>query len=213
MARLEIEVLRTAAALIAGAIERATTDEALRHSRERYALAARGADAGLWDWDLIEDRTYLSPRLYGSFGLPEGTLASPKAFARQLRPKDAVVWRKYLAHCVAERRRKFELEARLRTTEGRGAAEQQRWVVIRGLIVYEHGAATRLVGSLRDITDRKNVEIDLRASETRVRAILDTAFDAIISIDETGRIVEFNMPPPASSATRAPTRSARPWPN
>jgi PAS domain S-box-containing protein len=65
-------------------------------------------------------------------------------------------------------------------------------VVIRGLIVYEHGAATRLVGSLRDISDRKNVETDLRASETRVRAILDTAFDAIITIDQSGRIVEFN---------------------
>jgi PAS domain S-box-containing protein len=189
---LEIDVLKTAAALIGGAIERAATDEALRNSRERYALAARGANDGLWDWDLTENRTYFSPRLYEILGLPEGTLASPKAFARQLRPKDAVVWRKYLAHCLSERRRKFEFEARLRTTEGRGAAEQQRWVVIRGLIVYEHDAATRLVGSLRDITDRKNVEIDLRASESRVRAILDTAFDAIISIDQSGRIVEFN---------------------
>ncbi|MBA4097218.1 MAG: hypothetical protein C0484_10685 [Rhodospirillum sp.] len=185
---LEIDVLKTAAALIGGAIERAATDEALRNSRERYALAARGANDGLWDWDLTEDRTYFSPRLYEILGLPEGTLASPKAFARQLRPKDAVVWRKYLAHCVAERRRKFEFEARLRAA----TPEQQRWVVIRGLIVYEHGAATRLVGSLRDITDRKNIEIDLRASETRVRAILDTAFDAIITIDQTGRIVEFN---------------------
>jgi PAS domain S-box-containing protein len=185
---LEIDVLKTAAALIGGAIERAATDEALRNSRERYALAARGANDGLWDWDLTENRAYFSPRLYEILGLPEGTLASPKAFAGQLRPKDAVVWRKYLAHCLAERRRKFEFEARLRTA----APEQQRWVVIRGLIVYEHDAATRLVGSLRDITDRKNVEIDLRASETRVRAILDTAFDAIISIDQNGRIVEFN---------------------
>jgi PAS domain S-box-containing protein len=185
---LEIDVLKTAAALIGGAIERAATDEALRNSRERYALAARGANDGLWDWDLTEDRTYFSPRLYEILGLPEGTLASPKAFARQLRPKDAVVWRKYLAHCLAERRRKFEFEARLRAA----SPEQERWVVIRGLVVYEHGAATRLVGSLRDITDRKHVEIDLRASETRVRAILDTAFDAIISIDQGGCIVEFN---------------------
>jgi PAS domain S-box-containing protein len=184
---LEIDVLKTAAALIGGAIERATIDDALRNSRERYALAARGSNDGLWDWDLTEDRTYFSPRLYEILGLPEGTLASPKAFARQLMPKDAVVWRKYLAHCVAERRRKFEFEARLRS-----AAPPQRWVVIRGLIVYEHGAATRLVGSLRDITDRKHMEIDLRASESRVRAVLDTAFDAIITIDAGGRIVEFN---------------------
>src|SRR5215510_10183633 len=112
---LEIDVLKTAAALIGGAIERAATDEALRNSRERYALAARGANDFLRDWDLTENRTYFSPRLYEILGLPEGTLASPKAFARQLRPKDAVVWRKYLAHCVAERRRKFEFDARLRS--------------------------------------------------------------------------------------------------
>jgi PAS domain S-box-containing protein len=183
---LETDVLKTAASLIAGAIERAATDEELRNSRERYALAARGANDGLWDWDLTGDRTYFSPRLYEILGLPEGTLASPSAFARQLNPRDAVVWRKYLAHRVAERQRKFEFEARLRTVA------PQRWVVIRGLILYEQGAATRLVGSLRDITDRKNIELELRASEQRVRAILDTAFDAIITIDAEGRIVEFN---------------------
>lgn len=184
---LEIDVLKTAAALIAGAMERAATDEALRNSRERYALAARGANDGLWDWDLAENRTYFSPRLYEILGLAEGTLASPKAFAGQLMPRDAVVWRKYLAHCITERRRKFEFEARLRSNAG-----LPRWVVIRGLIVYEHGAASRLVGSLRDITDRKRMELELRASETRVRAILDTAFDAIITIDAAGRIMEFN---------------------
>jgi PAS domain S-box-containing protein len=189
---LEIDVLKTAAALIAGAIERAATDEALRSSRERYALAARGANDGLWDWEVAENRAYFSPRLYEILGLPEGTLASPKAFAGQLMPRDAVAWRKYLAHCITERRRSFEFEARLRSSPGSGPAQPQRWVVIRGLILYEHEGASRLVGSLRDITDRKRMEIDLRASETRVRAILDTAFDAIITIDEAGRIVEFN---------------------
>ena len=208
---LEIDVLRTAAALVAGALERAASDEALRNSRERYALAARGANDGLWDWDLTANRTYFSPRVYEILALPEGTLASPKAFAGQLMQRDAVVWRKYLAHCIIERRRTFEFEARLRSSTARPEQDPEphlrpypgphpeagqaasRWVVIRGLIVYEeHGAAARLVGSLRDITDRKRMELDLRASETRVRAILDTAFDAIITIGEAGRILEFN---------------------
>ncbi len=185
---LEVDVLKTAAALIAGAIERAQADEELRRSRERYVLAARGANDGLWDWDLVENRTYLSPRLYEIVDRPEGSLADPQGMiAACCDPADAEDWRRYLARCLAEGRRKFEFEARLANP-----APQQRWIVIRGLIIYGDGKATRLVGSLREITDRKRVETDLRASEARVRAILDTAFDAIITIDPAGRIVEFN---------------------
>ena len=36
----------------------------LRESEERYKLAARGADVGLWDWDMVADRAHLSPRLH-----------------------------------------------------------------------------------------------------------------------------------------------------
>lgn len=185
---VEIEVLKTAAALIAGAIERADADEALRRSRERYALAARGANDGLWDWDLAERRSYLSPRLYEILGMPEGSIDGPNGIiAACCLPADAIRWEQYLHTCMSEGRRKFEFEARLANDRVR-----QRWVVIRGLILYEGGRATRLVGSLREITDRKQIETDLRASEARVRAILDTAFDAIVSIDIEGRIVEFN---------------------
>jgi PAS domain S-box-containing protein len=185
---LEIDVLKTAAALIAGAIERAEADEALRRSRERYALAARGANDGLWDWDLIDNTAYCAPRLYEILGLPEGVLENSRdAFFNRLMDEDHISARTYLNQCIQESKRKFRFEARLK-----GEMDYPRWIVARGLIVYAGGKAVRLVGSLRDITDLKYTEIDLRASEARVRAILDTAFDAIISVDSSGRIVEFN---------------------
>ena len=71
---LEIDVLKTAASLIAGAMERAQADERLRLSEERYALAARGASDGLWDWDVVADRAYFSPRLHEILGLQDGAL-------------------------------------------------------------------------------------------------------------------------------------------
>jgi PAS domain S-box-containing protein len=185
---LEIDVLKTAAALIGGAIERAATDEALRNSRERYALAARGANDGLWDWDLVANTAYCAPRLYEILGLPEGSLDhSRDAFFERLVDDDHVAARAYLNRCIDDGRRKFRFEARLKGERGR-----PRWVVARGLIVYAGGKAVRLVGSLRDITDHKHAEFELRAGQQRLRAILDTAFDAIVTVDAHGRIVEFN---------------------
>ena len=48
--------------------ERAEADERLRLSEQRYALAARGANDGLWDWDVADDRAYFSPRLHQLLG-------------------------------------------------------------------------------------------------------------------------------------------------
>jgi PAS domain S-box-containing protein len=185
---LEVDVLKTAAALIAGAIGRAEADEALRRSRERYALAARGANDGLWDWDLVDNTAYCAPRLYEILGLPEGALDNSRdAFFDRLADGDHIIARAYLNRCIEVGKRKFRFEARLK-----GDGDFPRWVVARGLIVYAGGKAVRLVGSLRDITDLKHAEFGLRASEARVRAILSTALDAIISIDSDGRMVEFN---------------------
>src|SRR4029077_17045091 len=45
---------------------------------------------------------------------------------------------------------------------------------------------------IRDITDRKQAETALRRSETRKAAVLETALDAIISIDQDSKIIEWN---------------------
>ncbi len=54
------------------------------------------------------------------------------------------------------------------------------------------GSDTGRLVVLRDITERKQVEQAARASEARQGAILQTALDAIITIDHQGNILEFN---------------------
>jgi PAS domain S-box-containing protein len=185
---LEIEVLRIAAALIAGAVERERTQARLRLSEERYALAVRGANDGLWDWQVDTGRAYFSPRLHEILGRRKDELGGGiDALLNALAPEDGALLRQVLDHRFAKLRHKLMAESRALLPDG-----TIRWIIIRGQIVYRDGRPVRVVGSVRDITDRKLAEQRLMASEARLRTILDTAGDAIVSVDDRGTVVEFN---------------------
>ncbi|MCI0430950.1 MAG: PAS domain-containing protein [Rhodospirillales bacterium] len=139
---LEIEVLRTAAALIAGAIERERTQARLRLSEERYALAARGANDGLWDWRIASGKAYFSPRLLEILGRREGELErGMEGFLAALVPEDREALRGMLAQRFAKLRHKITAECRALLPDG-----TLRWLGIRGQIVYGEGVPQRVVG-------------------------------------------------------------------
>lgn len=133
------------------------TEARLRESDERYALAARGADVGLWDWNLAADRAYLAPRLHEILGTRgrdrEGSISD---LFDEIMPEDLAALQQYLKNRFAGQRRRFEFEVRTRTP-----ATAPRWLLLRGLIVYADGRAIRLVGSLMDVSDRKHAQEEL----------------------------------------------------
>jgi PAS domain S-box-containing protein len=184
----EIHVLKTAAALIAGAAERERASAALRLSEERYALASRGANDGLWDWKLDSDRTFFSPRLYEVLGLEEGSLGeSMDALIERFVRADADYLRAMLKHKFARGEEKFDIECRYEPRPG-----ITRWIVLRGLIVFEAGKPRRVVGGLRDISEHMSVQQELRETE-RKRANLARYFSPNIVKDlmqSGGRLTE-----------------------
>src|SRR6185295_13634321 len=114
-----------------------------------YALAARGASDGLWDWDVVADRAYFSPRLHEVLGLQDGALGDRVATLFDcFDGDDAAQIRSYFATRFAGRRGTFRFEARSREPAG-----EPRWFVARGLIAHDGERASRVVGSMRDITD------------------------------------------------------------
>jgi PAS domain S-box-containing protein len=159
----EIDVLKAAAGVIGGAIERERSLEQLRLSEERYALAARGANDGLWDWDVRSGKAYLSPRLHEILGFPEGAFGDDMAgFQAQFPPEDLKSFNAHLKDCYAKEESRFLHECRVRTREG-----SLKWVVLRGLIVYHEGRVQRLVGAVRDITERIEFQQRLSDMETK----------------------------------------------
>jgi PAS domain S-box-containing protein len=185
---LEIDVLKSAASLVAAAIARAGVDEQLKVSEERYALAAHGANDGLWDWDMAGDKAYYSPRLHEILGLRDGELGqSPKALLDRVVPDDRERVRAYLHGRFQRERRKFSIESRIRHGAG-GIC----WVAWRGMIVYDKGRPGRVVGSIQDITERKEAESALREREERLRILTDDAPVLLCIINAQDRLVFAN---------------------
>ena len=137
--------------------ERKRSEEALKVSEERYALAAAGANDGLWDWDLLTDQVYYSTRWKTTLGYLEDEIGDHiDSWLSLVHAEDIDLLRTQLSAHLEGRSPYFENEHRIRTK-----TDDYRWVQVRGLAVRSNGKATRLAGSQRDITDRKRAESQL----------------------------------------------------
>ena len=126
----------------------------LRRSEERYAVAVRATNDGIWDWDLTAERVHFSERwktLLGHEDLPGDQMA---AWFELVHPDDLEQLRHEIDGSVAGASPYFENEHRIRHGDGRW-----RWVLCRGLSTSDAaGAPVRITGSLSDITERRNAE-------------------------------------------------------
>jgi len=133
--------------------------ETLRRSEERYALAARGANDGLWDWDIAAGSVYYSPRWKSMLGLVEDDVAPTiQAWLSRVHPDDLPFLQKVLDPQVRGGVSHIQHEYRIVHKDGHYV-----WVLCRGVVVYNsNGDAARVAGSQTDITAHKEAEAQLR---------------------------------------------------
>lgn len=126
--------------------------EALRESEERYALAARGANDGLWDWNLLTGAVYFSPRWKAMLGFGENEIEDRlEEWLGRVHDADRARVQEEIAAHQKGLTPHFESEHRLLHKDG-----AFRWMLSRGLAVHDSsGKALRMAGSQTDITERK----------------------------------------------------------
>jgi diguanylate cyclase (GGDEF)-like protein/PAS domain S-box-containing protein len=126
--------------------------EGLRESEERYALAARGANDGLWDWNVEANVVYFSPRWKSMLGYQESEIGDkPNEWFDRIHDAD----RERVNEEVAAHQKglvpQFESEHRVLHKDG-----TFRWMLCRGLAVHDgSGKTLRMVGWQTDITEGK----------------------------------------------------------
>ena len=127
----------------------------LAESEQRYALAMQGANDGLWDWDVRENRLFFSPRWKQMLGYAEPELGdAPGEWLGRVHQDDRAALTQALDAHLTGASHHFEHEHRIQHRDG-----SYRWVLARGMAVRDpYGRALRVVGSQTDVTDRKQAE-------------------------------------------------------
>ena len=135
------------------AIERQRSHDTLREREARYALAAEGANDGLWDWNLRTDEVYFSPRWCGLLGLEASPVeCGPGFWFSRVHEEDIGALRLDLDRHLAGETDHFSSDHRLRGKDG-----TYRWLRVRGVASRDQHGPLRIAGSLTDIHDQRRV--------------------------------------------------------
>ncbi|WP_053225771.1 putative bifunctional diguanylate cyclase/phosphodiesterase [Solirubrobacter soli] len=139
------------------AITHQRTLQRLAESEERYALAQRGSNDGIWDWDLTRDTVFYSPRWKSMLGYKEHEVQSTRGewLGRAHRDDRAPLTHALDAYARGDNSiENFEFEHRLQHRDG-----EYRYMLARATAVRDADKkATRIVGSLTDVTERREAE-------------------------------------------------------
>ncbi len=150
--------------------------EALRASEERLAMVIRGSNDGIWDWNIITNEVYFSPRWKAMLGYDDDEIENHFAAWQALthpedRDRAGQVVKDYFEGKIPS----YQLEHRLRHKDG-----SYRWILARGVAARDdQGRPLRMAGSHVDLTELKQAEQELRRanhelqiSQTQLQATL-----------------------------------------
>ena len=144
--------------------DRANAVRALKRSEQRLALAADGANDGLWEWDLSAKELYVSARWREIAGIPgEAGTTRPDEWLERVHAEDTAAMKAGLTAHLSGHSPLFQHEHRIRQEDG-----TYRWFLCRGIAARGTGRhKSRIAGSLTDITEFALAQQQLRSAGFR----------------------------------------------
>jgi len=155
-------------------------EAAMRRAEERWQLAVRGTQDGIWELNFQTGESFYSDRWKKMLGYEPYEIGATRADATsRIHPDDLSMVETALREHREGRTEFFHCEFRLRCKDG-----SYKWILSRGQAMFDSdGKAVRMLGSHTDITERKIAEDALRESETRYRVLFEHSPVAIVEQD------------------------------
>ncbi|MDZ8086292.1 MAG: PAS domain-containing protein [Nostoc sp. DedQUE12b] len=149
--------------------ERQKIETNLRESEERIRLATTAAELGMWFWNMTTNELIWTEKCKQLYGLSPEAEISFEIFLNSVHPEDRHCIHEAIAYCLEE---KIDCDIEYRTLWSDGSIH---WIAAKGRVFYDaEGKPVRMMGTTQDITQRKQVENDLRHRETQLRRLVDS---------------------------------------
>jgi diguanylate cyclase len=172
-------------------------EEAIAEAERRWDFALASAGQGIWDLDLRTGKVTYSSTWKNMLGYGENELdGDPDHWLTLVHPDDRARVEQADRDHISGKTPMFEAEFRMRHRQGRWI-----WILDRGMVVERdrHGNVARAIGTLTDITARKQAEERvlrtaalLDDERERLRITLDSIGDAVICTDAAMRVSFMN---------------------
>ncbi len=161
--------------------DRKRVELALAEAELRWSLAVRGANDGIWDWNLQTGKVYYSERWKTMLGYGQDEIGdSPDEWKSRIHPEDRERILSLIGEHLEGKSEFYTGEHRLLCKDG-----SYKWVLTRGkALIDKNGKPIRISGSHTDISDKKIAEAIILDRTQQLDAIFALSPDGFVSFDE-----------------------------
>ena len=167
---LMLSTLQIFAVRAAAEMERLQGETALRRSEEHLRLALNSSNVGTWEWDITSGEVTWSQNVEKIFNVTPGSFKGGYSeYFDLIHPEDVALVKTAIDDAL-NARRPYAVEHRVKC-----ACEGECWIYCQGEVHRDaEGKPVRMLGTVSDVTERKNAELKIKASQKMLRLVLDS---------------------------------------